>query len=450
MSAKSRRSLSLRTLKKQCKAITLKKQERVFILSSPFPEATFATAILCRAFQRAQKLYHVSFCDVVVNSESIKLLRSTYPKHEFIIVGSLLSGKKKLGRKGGYPLLIGSETTFTSDVPSIGSLNTICPSAYVYSKENLTTNDMDLQTAAVGALTQGNPKEFKAKASTEIVELAKEKSLLKQRKGAKLFGTSFLPLNQVLQYSIHPYLQGISGVPDSCEKILDDADIPLTKRSSSLTDLTKDERKRLNERLVQNDLRYESPTIHSAFGEDYILTNESEKSPLHFLSGIRSLGDVAWSRWELGFSTGVWIGDRSRMMENLIIAFKKHSQDVVSGAARVREMFEDIESDDSLYLTPKSPLGRNVTNKVLADLSRITFEIGLASKDKYLVLYNDTHVSVSWNQGSTDILTSVESFKEGGFNAVSTSNHSIELEMTSKDVYEGVLGHLENLEMNAG
>jgi hypothetical protein len=57
-------------------------------------------------------------------------------------------------------------------------------------------------------------------------------------------------------------------------------------------------------------------------------------------------------------------------------------------------------------------------------------------------------VSVSWNQGTIDILTAVRSFKEGGFNATSTSSHSIEVEMTSSVIYEGVLKHLEKLEMN--
>ncbi|UCE10370.1 MAG: hypothetical protein JSW61_00145 [Candidatus Thorarchaeota archaeon] len=449
MSAKSRRSLSLRTLKKQCKEVALKEQERALILSSPSPEATLASAILCRSLQRVQKLYHVSFCDVVVDTSSIATLRNTYPNHQMFIVGSLVYGKKKLSKKGGHPLLIGSETTSSSDVPCIGDFSSVSPSAYTYSREHLSANDLELQTAAAGVLIEDNPKEHRSKASIETVELAEEKGLLSGRKGAKLFGASFLPLNEILQYSIHPYLQGISGNSQSCEKILDDADIPLTKRGSSLTELSKEESKRLNEQLVQNDLRFNNPTIHSAFGEDYVFPHESESSPLRFLSAMRSLGDTAWARHELGFSTGVWIGDRSRMMEDLVLNHKTHCEAVISGMKRVKDILEIVESDNTLYLTHESPLTKDIANQVLADISRIAYEIGIADTGKYLVLHSDTCVSVSWNQKQIDVMTVVMKFIEAGFNVASTSSHSIEVERTSRDDYEKILSYLDSLELKS-
>ncbi|MHA2395668.1 MAG: hypothetical protein ACXAC0_03125, partial [Candidatus Thorarchaeota archaeon] len=87
MSKKTRVSLSLRSLKKQCAEMTLEDIEQVFLVSSPDTNSTLATAILCRAILKSGGTFHVSFEPPIIGLDRVNELRTKHESASIIFVG---------------------------------------------------------------------------------------------------------------------------------------------------------------------------------------------------------------------------------------------------------------------------------------------------------------------------------------------------------------------------
>ncbi len=79
MSKKTRASLSLSSLKKQCAEISVKNLEQAFIVSSSDTSSTLATAILCRAILKSGGAFHISFEPPIISLDRVNHVRA---KHE--------------------------------------------------------------------------------------------------------------------------------------------------------------------------------------------------------------------------------------------------------------------------------------------------------------------------------------------------------------------------------
>ncbi|MFX1580478.1 MAG: hypothetical protein ACFFBJ_12565, partial [Promethearchaeota archaeon] len=193
MSAKTRGSPSLKSLKKQCSEIRFTNHEQVLLVSSPDTSSTLATAILCRAILKSGGMFHVTFESPIISIERVNELRAKYESASVIFIGVDTTGKKKLRKGKSYPLFIGG----ISESPQIqsqtlGTYDIVPATAFVFVEEYLTSNDYELQIAAAATLLHTGLEKLSPKVNKEIVERAKEDKLIEERKGIKLFGFGFL------------------------------------------------------------------------------------------------------------------------------------------------------------------------------------------------------------------------------------------------------------------
>ncbi len=429
MSKKARRSSSFKSLEKQSEQVTFRKDERILIVSSPHPRATLSAALLSTAILRSNRPFHITFVHPHLDIEEINNIRKTHPNSAVIVVGIEVFGKRRLKKGTSYPVFVGGMLhSERNESPEIGAASDVAAAAFVLAKEKFKINDRALQLAAAGTLICSTSSMPIKGASRKVVSLAEKGGLLKERKGFKLFGSNFLPVISTLLYSTFPYLKGISGVQERCEHILEEANIPISKRRSPITALDTKEAQRLTSQLIPN---LDSTAIPGVLGQDFVFPTESEESPLRFLSGVKALSQLAWSRWDLGASVTVWMGDRARTLRSFIDSHMAHTRDVIAGMQNLASSLDKTTSEGSdLDAVVTIPLV-GAPESVLPDVARIALQSYLVNRDGFVMLTTETCTEVAWDARKSSLHQVTKAMNSLGLVSVPTSASSLKLETTS-------------------
>jgi len=444
MSKKARRTSSFKSLEKQAEQVIFRKNERILIVSSPHPGATLSAALLSIAILKSSRPFHITFVRPHLDIEEINNIRKTHPNSAIVAVGIDVFGKKRLKKGTSYPVFIGGTLhSEHNESPSIGSASDVAAAAFILAKEKFEINDRILQLAAAGTLIHNASNMPIKGASRKAVSLAEKENLLKERKGFKLFGSNFLPAINVLLYSTFPYLKGISGVQKRCEHILEEANIPISKRRGPITSLDTKEAQRLTSQLIPN---LDSTTIPGVLGTDFVFPTESEESPLHFLSGIKALSQSAWSRWNLGASVAVWMGDRARILRSFIDSHMAHTRDVIAAMQNLAPDLDKITSEgndlDAIVTIPL--VGTH--ESVLPDVARIALQSYLDNRDGFVMLTTEACTEVAWGAKNASLHQITKAMNSIGLISVPTSDSSLKLETTSPSEQETIANALSSLE----
>jgi hypothetical protein len=429
MSKKARRSSSFKSLEKQSEQVTFRKDERILIVSSPHPRATLSAALLSTAILRSNRPFHITFVHPHLDIEEINNIRKTHPNSAVIVVGIEVFGKRRLKKGTSYPVFVGGMLhSERNESPEIGAASDVAAAAFVLAKEKFKINDRALQLAAAGTLICSTSSMPIKGASRKVVSLAEKGGLLKERKGFKLFGSNFLPVISTLLYSTFPYLKGISGVQERCEHILEEANIPISKRRSPITALDTKEAQRLTSQLIPN---LDSTAIPGVLGQDFVFPTESEESPLRFLSGVKALSQSAWSRWDLGASVTVWMGDRARTLRSFIDSHMAHTRDVIAGMQNLASSLDKTTSEGSdLDAVVTIPLV-GAPESVLPDVARIALQSYLVNRDGFVMLTTEACTEVAWDARKSSLHQVTKAMNSLGLVSVPTSASSLKLETTS-------------------
>jgi hypothetical protein len=433
MSKKTRGSLSLKSLKKQCAEITLKDSTQAFLVSSPYTSSTLATATLCRAIMKSGRAFHISFEPPIISLDRVNELRDKHESASIIFIGIDTIGKKKIRKGKGYPVFVGGDSE-SEQVKSLtlGTTNTVPAAAYVLTKEHLVSHDYELQIAAVATLLLTRITKLTPKSNKEIVEQAKEQKLIEEHKGIRLFGFGFLPLDELLLYSTRPFIQGISGNQNACDTLLNEAEIPITKLRTPMSTLSSVEAQHLTQHLTSQLLDKIGPSIiPRILGTDFILKLETETSPLRYLSGLEAIAETAWTRLEQGAAMSVWIGDRGRAFRSVIDTYLSHHKDVISTVLRLETKLKGVSTEISTSIDLPG-----VSSELLTDVGRVALETGIVNKERPLLINNNDSIAVIWmaeNVKMNYVLTALQKKK---LNPVLTSAKSLmfkELPLESRD-----------------
>jgi single-stranded-DNA-specific exonuclease len=439
MSAKTRGSPSLKSLKKQCSEIRFTNHEQVLLVSSPDTSSTLATAVLCRAILKSGGMFHVTFESPIISIERVNELRAKYESASVIFIGVDTTGKKKLRKGKSYPLFIGG----ISESPQIqsqtlGTYDTVPATAFAFVEEHLTSNDYELQIAAAATLLHTGLEKSSPKVNKEIVQRAKEDKLIEERKGIKLFGFGFLPLDELFIYSTRPFIRGMSGNQQACDALLNEADIPLPKLRSPMSSLNNKEAQHFTQHLTSRLLEKIGPNIiPHILGTDYILTLESETNPLRYLSGLEAIAETTWARQEQGAAMSVWIGDRGRSLRNIIDTYLSHHKDVISTILRLETKLKGLSTETSTIIEIAG-----VQGEILTDVGRVALQSGLANQERPLLVVGDKSTIATWTSESINTNQVLQVFQQRNLDPVLTSAKSIKFEGLPIESREDVLASI--------
>ncbi len=422
----AKKTPSLKTLEKACTNINFKTSNQNILLTSPYPEAAISSAIISQAISRSNSLFHISFLQPVVTIDTINILREKYSSSAIIIVGIDILGKKRIKKGTGYPLVIGgiSESEQVNSF-KLGTDSTVATAGYVFAKSLIDLNDYDLQLAAAGSLLHGGINESKKGANKTLIELAQNSGLIEERKGFKLFGVTMLPLDEALLYSTHPYLSTISGNQKVCDEILNEAEIPIQKLRTPLSNLSTSEAQRLTSVLIT---RLDSSTIPQLLGTDYILTLERDNSPIKFVSGIEIIGATAWAQNELGALIGVLLRDRGRALRSLIDSHMDHHKEVISTIQRLES---NLHGDSTTTTTTVKLTGSKT--EILPDVGRIALEAGIVDSVRPVALDNDEAYTIVWPSSKLNTKMVLHDFLSTNTTIIASSPQSITITGTEEE-----------------
>jgi len=445
MSKKTSSSPSLRTLKNQCDEISLKSGEQVLLVTAPDPESTLATALLSRAIMKTGGTFHVSFEQPVMNLNSINAIRTEHESSIIILVGIDTMGKKKLRKGKSYPIFVGGTSESEQVTPlTLGNTHTVSAAAYILAREHLTVSDYELQMAAAAALIYDKSHKSPKKSSTAnkgLVKQAIDENLLEKRGGIRLFGYSFLPLDEVLLLSTRPYIQGISGDQKMCDAFLRETDVPITKLRTPMSSLSNSEIQHFIQYLTSILLEKVGPSIIShTFGTDYILTRENESGPLRYLSGLETIANTVWARQELGAAMSIWIGDRGRALRTVIDTYLSHCKDVISTVQRLETKMEGTSSEASTSIELAG-----VRDELLTDVGRVVLQSEIVSSERPLAISNEDSSVIIWTYNNVNVNQIIHILEKQNLSPVTTSTQSIKFEEMTLELKMEILKRVKGL-----
>lgn len=422
---------SLKSIEKDCNTIELDKRNRILIVSSPYPSALLASAILSRTMMRLDRRFHITFIEPVVRIDDINELKQKYDSSALILVGLDLLGATRIKKGSGYPIIIGgkSESEQTESL-RLGTDFTLTAAAFALSKSVTEQTDYDLQLAVAGALLNIDIDKPTKDANTDIFGLAKSKSLVEERKGFRLLGVSMLPLDEVFFYSTNPYLKGISGNQKVCDSLLNEAEIPVPKLRTPLNNLSSKEAQQLTSKLILN---IDPNTLPHLLGTDFEFIKERESSPIRHLSGIEIMGLTAWTLGELGAFMSILLGDRGRSLRLVIDSHMNHHKDVISTVQRLES---STRSESTLDATSLKING--VKNELLPDIGRIVLESGIVDKGSPVALENEDSFIVIWPARNLSLKEVYQKILNNNVELTATSSQSIRIIGSNQEKERGL------------
>ncbi|MHA2141563.1 MAG: hypothetical protein ACXADC_01280 [Candidatus Thorarchaeota archaeon] len=439
MSGKPRGTLSVKAIKKQYSELSFKTGQYVLIVSSSMPEATISSAIISRSILKSDNFLHTTFVEPVVKTDEINSLKSAHPDSSLIVIGVDVVDKKRIKKGKGYPLFIGGVHE-SEQIQSLrlGNERTISAAAYILADEITKTGPEELQLAAAGTLLSNHSAKLKG-AAREIVASAQKKGFIEETKGFRLFGVNFMPLNEVLAYSIRPYLPNLSGRPEICDKIYEEADIPYPKFKTPLSSLTSQEAKKMNEELLP---KLDPSVIPQVLGKDFILSQEDKVSPVRLLSGIRAIAETAWTLAETGASTAIWIGDRARVLRGFLDSYMSLSKEVIAGVERMVATIQDSDAEGAERPLMISHV--EAREEVMSDVGRVVLEANYIDTDRLMVISKESSIFVIWKSGAIALQDLFRSLMSQGIFPYATSSNSLRVNDTSEETRAKIKSTLES------
>lgn len=435
MSGKRGKTLSFKTITNQQDSLTIDKRKHFLVASSTLPEATMSASLICRSILRSGGLFHLTFLEPIMTVEEVNALRETHSKSTVILIGVDVLGKKRVKKGIGYPIIVGG--THDSDQAEslqIGDDHTISAATYVIAKENLSATSQELQLAAAATLASNFSwsKGFDVLAQLKgaaksLVSSAQKEKLIEEHRGYRIFGANFIPLNEVLEYSVRPYLQGWSGRHENCEQTLEEADVPFPKLRMPISSLTNQEAKRLNGILLPN---LDTDTTHYILGQDFSLVQERKESPMRLISGIRSIAEIALILQEIGTSSAVYMGDRAQQLQSFLNSYTTYTRELIRAFEGLRTSLESeiLEIRESLAVIQTGEGKR----KMLGDMARIVLETDLVSAQVVMVFTEGEGIGVTWKPGVVHLQSLLRIMKEKEIHPTTASTNSILIEDTSE------------------
>lgn len=428
----------LRRLSKKCEKLPLEPGEHVLIVSSPAPEAQLSTALLCRAVLETGGVFHATFSEPVMDSGVISQILESQPNCVPVLIGVDLDQKAAAKPPHERLIVVGSSSEKIGKSHALGDSTSLPAATYVLAKEKLAAGRAELQLAVQAAL-MGSRQQLKDSAVSELLKIGTASGISKSLKSFLVFGMNFLPAPQALQYSIRPYLEGFSGNPGQCERLIDEAGVPLIRRASPLDQLTVDDKQKLMQNLVP---KLAQKAITGVTGQDYEFPSEKRESPMRFLSQISALSESAWSRRLLGLSIGVWIGDRARMLRQLIDSQISHAQSVIAGLQAVSGESRTARPSGSESVTVlRIP---SMQKEILGNVVEILVEEE-KSAGRFLMLCSVDHIGIGWKRDSYDLKRVIRAFQEQELGPVSASRSSVWIESKREETPQVAQNVLEEM-----
>ncbi|MDH7556350.1 MAG: DHH family phosphoesterase [Candidatus Methanosuratincola sp.] len=259
--------------------------------------------------------------------------------------------------------------------------------AFLVAKKMSSENASLAPLAIVGALGDMQDKGDRSSLvglNASIAEEAQRSGLIAVSKGLKLYGFESRPLLKSMEYTLNPYLPGLSGDEGACFKFLKNAGIEPRKQDGSwrsISDLSNDEIRQVTSALIKYLISQglSSQDAESVVGVLYTIKSEPADSPLRdareYASSVNACGRLG----KYGLGLALCLGDRTGALTDLrelLLEYRKK----ISGYLRW------LESNPSALKVMNSIqvilAGSNIDDRMIGTIISIAFSMKPFTRSK--------------------------------------------------------------------
>jgi RecJ-like exonuclease len=256
-----------------------------------------SAAIITRALQREGKSFHVTLLKQL-GDERLKEI-SPYKKDRMFIFSDFGSGMLTainnhlrcapiiiLDHHQPEVMELALPNMIEINPVKVGINDNIAASgvAYIFARAMDPQNRDMAHLAVIGAIGDSQmgaigPKWGLMGLNAEIVKDAQEMKKIRVGRGMRLWGRYTRPIHKALEYSMNPYIPGVSGSESGSVQLLQEAGIDLKRPDGSwktMADLTEKEQQRIADKIIMERIRHDQPNPDWIFGDIYELLEGKE------------------------------------------------------------------------------------------------------------------------------------------------------------------------------
>tara|TARA_B100002003_G_scaffold107553_1_gene99866 strand:+ start:503 stop:1831 length:1329 start_codon:yes stop_codon:yes gene_type:complete len=364
--------------------LKLSPEKEIRIISNSENEGITSTAILIRTFKRLDRKFSSKIIKKQDNEALDKELKLNKEKIIFLI-NLKISNLEILNKINKTIFIIDNNQLKIKNVnekikiispyltknPEENScaVSSIC---YIFSKQISEENSDLSKIALIGIVNNKNISRIDKKIMNDTIELTIKRGLV-------LYPAT-RPLKRVLEYSISPYIPGVTGNGPGALELLKEAKISENK---NLTELNEEEMSRLVAGILSRGINKEKVNLGEIYTLEFFNVKEDLKEISVLINACTKLGhdDTAIA----------YCLENEKAKTKAIDIFTKYRQDLVSGIKTAEEM-EEISGKGFVILNAKDRIKDAIVGTVCSILSSApkydegTILIGMAyNKDKIKV-----------------------------------------------------------------
>lgn len=222
----------------------------------------------------------------------------------------------------------------------------------------------------------------------EILKDAESVGSLKVTKGVRLWGRFSRPIHKALEFSIDPYIPGITGNESAAVQFLTELGIPVKNDGlwRSLSDLTTEEQQRLVSAIIIERLRHNAPNPTQIFGDVYELPHQTGE--FRDAQEFATIANACGKSLQGYLAVGACLGDEDKIerVRETVAGYKKQIGSLVSWVYNNKDNAEIVRVTENAAFVFG---GDKISEELISTVSSIVQRSGFLGR-KVLIGFGNT------------------------------------------------------------
>ncbi len=365
---------------------------RVRVLAHYDSDGVSSAAILSAALHREGKDFHVSFAKQLSESVIDSLLPEPHRLYLFLDFGSgmLPAIQSQLLSRDRSPSAVAIVVDHHIPQGELYSPNLIhlnpldvgigenisgAGMSYLLARAMRPENKDLAELAIIGAIGDSQmgsvgPDWTLFGLNKEILKDAVAAGKVRADRGLRLWGRYTRPLHKALQYSVDPYIPGVSGSQEKAIQFLQEIGIPHLKTGGfrTLADLDQDEQKKLATAIIRERIRTDIENPDYIFGDVYeLLQREEYRDANEFTTLLNACGKLG----NPGLGVSLCLADpgATPRVKKLLVKYRKQIGEGIQLFYKKRaELLQ--EREHAVYVLAGGHIQENVISNVISTVHK--------------------------------------------------------------------------------
>jgi RecJ-like exonuclease len=207
----------------------------------------------------------------------------------------------------------------------------------------------------------------------EILKDSESQGKIKVSKGLRIWGRYRRPIHKALEYSIDPYIPGISGSESSAVQFLQEIGIPVKKENkgwTTISDLSLEDQKKLATEIIKERIRGEHSKPEEIFGDVYELLDKEGvfRDANEFASMLNACGKMG--RADLGVCLCLNQSKAFEEVENLLDEYKREIGKALSWVyEQIEKKSEYFREGNGIYILAGKSISEHIISNVISTVN---------------------------------------------------------------------------------